>query len=61
MKTFIKIAVIVALFAGFIILEIRHDAAQEAAYAKYEQCVATQYHTTPAAYYQEHGVAPDCN
>lgn len=37
-----------------------HDAQMQIAYSKYEVCVKAQYHTTPQAYYAEHGVAPDC-
>ena len=37
------------------------DAARNAAYEAYEACVLQEYHTTPAAWYAEHGEAPPCN
>ena len=35
--------------------------AQDAAFEAYEACVADQYGTTPSAFYQMHGVYPECS
>lgn len=36
------------------------DAEMTAAMTTYEDCVKAQYHTTPASWYAEHGVLPEC-
>ncbi len=38
-----------------------HDKKVEQASARYEKCVAEQYGTTPAAWYNKHNEYPECN
>lgn len=38
-----------------------HDAALMQSAQRYEQCVKSQYHTTPSAWYAEHGEYPYYN
>lgn len=46
--------------AAYIHWTDQNDKLREVAVQKYETCVRDQYHTTPAAWYNEHGEYPDC-
>lgn len=37
-----------------------HDTQVQASAERYEKCVATKLHTTPSAWYNEHGEYPVC-
>lgn len=54
---------IVAILAVLIVGGIwvgKQDAARNAAWQAYEECVLQEYHTTPAAWYAEYGEVPPC-
>jgi hypothetical protein len=59
-KNTIKIVLCLALVVVVVsFTNWRHNAA-ERAYQAYEECVISEYGTTPAAYYAEHGETPEC-
>lgn len=63
MNTFTKIfwiIIAIVLIVLFFKWTVKHDAQIAEGAAIYEACVAEQYHTSPAAYYQEHGEYPEC-
>lgn len=50
---------ILAVVAFFHWIDLKDQERAEAA-AQYEACVKSEYHTTPTAWYAEHGEYPEC-
>jgi len=57
MKTLITI---IAVIVGILMWSAHHDTQVQASAERYEKCVATKLHTTPSAWYNEHGEYPVC-
>lgn len=53
-------SIVIALGKGLFLFWDWHDAAVMQSAQRYEQCVKAQYHTTPSAWYAEHGEYPTC-
>lgn len=58
-------AIIFGVIAGLVVMvilqwSIKHDRLLQEAVANYEHCVKDEYHTTPGAWYEEHGEYPYC-
>lgn len=54
------IIVILAAIGTYMHWLNQKDAAQNAVYTAYENCVKKTYHMTAAAYYQQTGELPEC-
>jgi hypothetical protein len=61
LSTIGTIVAVVIIGACALSWSISHDAEVARAAALYETCVAAEYSTTPAAYYNAHGEYPACN
>lgn len=51
----------VAAIATFLWWTNERDKALNEWATKYEECVKVEYHTTPSAWYAEHGEYPECD
>ena len=60
MKTTILVLVVIAFLGGILYFADKHDKAQAAAYAAYEDCVQKQYGMLPSTYYAINGTTPTC-
>lgn len=60
MKKFLIILGIAIVIIWIVEWSAEHDKKVEVAAQKYEACVKSQYGVSPAFYYQEKGVYPEC-
>lgn len=56
----IVVTIIIAGMLGITLWSAGHDKEAEVSVEKYEECVRIEMHTTPTAYYDQHGEYPKC-
>lgn len=56
----IIVTIILGVMLGITLWSGKHDKQVEASVEKYEECVRTELHTTPTAYYDLNGEYPKC-
>lgn len=56
----IIVTIILGAMLSITLWSAKHDKQVEASSEKYEECVRTEMHTTPTAYYDQHGEYPKC-
>jgi len=54
------LVLIVVIMGAILYWSGKHDKMVEYAAIRYENCVEKKYHTTPSAWYNEHGEYPVC-
>lgn len=64
MKDIINNSIIITIvligIAGVTLWSAAHDKKIEEVAEQYEECVRTEMHTTPTAYYDQYGEFPEC-